>query len=63
MQFQPYARIEENEVASRRETIFYTKSLPEKITLKWKGKRPRSLINTGLYAYESDIKLKIPRVN
>lgn len=34
---QPYARIEENDVATRRETIFYTKSMPEKITLKWKG--------------------------
>lgn len=35
--FQPYARIEEDEVITRRETVFYTKSMPEKITLKWKG--------------------------
>ncbi|XP_055294949.1 poly [ADP-ribose] polymerase-like [Sitodiplosis mosellana] len=32
----PYARTEQNDVKSRRETVFYTKSLPEKLTYKWK---------------------------
>lgn len=36
-QFQPYARIEESDVAAQREAEFYTKSLPEKMTHKWKG--------------------------
>lgn len=40
---QPYARIEQSEVVSRREAEFYTKSLPEKMTYKWKGKAIRSI--------------------
>lgn len=37
MWFQPYARIEESDVATQRELEFYTKSMPVKITYKWKG--------------------------
>lgn len=35
--FQPYARIEENDVPAQRDTDFYTKSMPEKVTYKLKG--------------------------
>lgn len=48
VQFQPYDRIEENDVGTQHETAFYTKSLPEKMTHKYKGKWDHWLIASNM---------------
>lgn len=46
---QPYDRIEQSNVVSRRDADVYTKSLPQKITYKWKGEQYSSLKYSSIY--------------
>lgn len=50
--FQPFSRIEQSEVKSRRETTFYTKSIPEKITYKIESKISTIILsNHSLFSF------------